>query len=260
MEILPSALCWRIRVPLFIRIRTIRKSGYFASVLELRPVSRCHESSRRSCCSSRSKSICTRGSASPGNRFNTSIPAPGWQALRSVAMMDTFSPCISVVITCLRLNWNYGARSPCLKPREAREENDRRHVAAILVNIAQSLDNLKRTHLVSKNLTTLRIADCLFPIRVSNQTGLRYHPTHQKEANKNELPEKASRFVVHSFFRISADGWIEHSVHSRNGSGSTAYNRSVGRNSRSRSPTEEANCGAHLRCAGRKSKRHDRLS
>src|SRR6185312_8321482 len=36
METRPSALCCRICVPLFIRIRTIRKSGYFASVLELR--------------------------------------------------------------------------------------------------------------------------------------------------------------------------------------------------------------------------------
>ena len=88
MEILPSALCWRIRVPPFIRISTIRKSGYFASVLELRPVFRCQESSRRSCCSSRSKSICNRGSANPGNRVNTSMPSPGWQALRSVVMMN----------------------------------------------------------------------------------------------------------------------------------------------------------------------------
>jgi hypothetical protein len=32
------------------RIRTIRKSGYFVGILELRPVFRCQESSCRSCC------------------------------------------------------------------------------------------------------------------------------------------------------------------------------------------------------------------
>src|SRR5579859_2135116 len=88
MEIRPSALCCRIRVPLFIRIRTIRKSGYFARVLELRPLSRCQESSSRSCRSSRSKSICSKGSANPGKRFNASMPSPGWQALRFVAIMS----------------------------------------------------------------------------------------------------------------------------------------------------------------------------
>src|SRR6185312_1996868 len=90
METRPSALCCRICVPLFIRIRTIRKSGYFARVLELRPVSRCHESSPRSCCSSRSKSISSRGSASPGSRCNTLMPWPGWHVLRFVDIMNTF--------------------------------------------------------------------------------------------------------------------------------------------------------------------------
>ena len=92
MEILPSALCWRICVPAFIRIGTIRESGYFASVLELRPVSRCQASTNQSCCSSGSKSICNKGSADPGNRFHTSTfnPSPGRHALRSVAMINTF--------------------------------------------------------------------------------------------------------------------------------------------------------------------------
>ena len=142
MEILPSALCWRIRVPLFIRIRTIRKSGYFASVLELRPVSRCQESSCRSCCNSRSKSICNRGSANPGNRFNASMPSPGWQVLRFVAMMNTFrlwSDLRRDYVRATELELQQ-AHSPSLKPREAREDDDRRYVAAKLVNIAQSLD------------------------------------------------------------------------------------------------------------------------
>jgi hypothetical protein len=142
METLPSALCWRIRVPRFIRIRTIRKSGYFASVLELRPVSRCQESSCRSCCSSHSMSICNRGSANPGNRFNASMPSPGWQMLRSVAINEYPSP---ESLNLRRddvglLSFNSGGRSPSLKPREAREDDDRRYVAAKLVNIAQSLD------------------------------------------------------------------------------------------------------------------------
>ena len=38
------------------------------------------------------------------------------------------------------LSFNSGRRSPSLKPREAREDDDRRYVAAKLVNIAQSLD------------------------------------------------------------------------------------------------------------------------
>src|SRR6476619_2709403 len=95
MEILPSALCCRMRVPLFIRIKTIRKSGYFARVLELLPVSLCQESSLRNSCSSRSKSMSKRGSAKPGNRFNASMPSPGWQVLRFVTMMNTFLLCIS---------------------------------------------------------------------------------------------------------------------------------------------------------------------
>ena len=90
MEILPSALCCRMRVPLFIRIKTIRKSGYFARVLELLPVSRCQESSFRNSCSSCSKSISKRGSAKPGSRVNASIPSPGGQLLRFVTMMNTF--------------------------------------------------------------------------------------------------------------------------------------------------------------------------
>ena len=44
METLPSARCSVICVLAFIRTRMIRKSGYFASVFELRPVSRCHDS------------------------------------------------------------------------------------------------------------------------------------------------------------------------------------------------------------------------
>src|SRR5579864_3699340 len=87
-KIRPSALRCRIRVPFFIKIRTIRKSGYFARVLELRPLSRCQESSSRSCRSSRSKSICSKGSANPGKRFNASTPSPGWQVLRFVAIMS----------------------------------------------------------------------------------------------------------------------------------------------------------------------------
>src|ERR1700686_3922897 len=139
MEIRPSALCCRICVPLFIRIRTIRKSGYFASVLELRPVSRCQESSRRSCCSSCSKSICSRGPANPGNRFNASMPSPGWQVLRFVAMMNTLLWCISVATTWAT-ELELWAHSACLKPRETPEDDDRGYVAPKLVNIAQPLD------------------------------------------------------------------------------------------------------------------------
>src|ERR1700732_400613 len=124
MEILPSALCWRICVPAFIRIRTIRKSGYFASVLELRPVSRCQESANRSCCSSRCKSICNRGSANPGNRFNTSMPSPGWQTLRSVAMTNTF-------LLPQPISEESG---------EGQEHDDRRFVVTKLVYIAHSRD------------------------------------------------------------------------------------------------------------------------
>src|SRR5579864_1909643 len=139
METLPSALCWRIRVPPFIRITTIRKSGYSASVLELRPVSRCQDSSRRSCCNSRSKSICSRGSANPGNRFNASMPSPGWQVLRFVAMMHTF------FFVHLRRDYLQATKfelrgTACLKPRETSERYDRRYVAPKLVNIAQPHD------------------------------------------------------------------------------------------------------------------------
>jgi len=119
MEILPSALCCRMRVPLFIRIKTIRKSGYFARVLELLPVSRCQESSRRNSCSSLSKSMSKRGSAKPGNRFNASIPSPGWQVLRFVTMMNTFLLCISCATAYFiprgspyqRMSGNYGDRT-----------------------------------------------------------------------------------------------------------------------------------------------------
>src|SRR5579862_2607953 len=121
MEIRPSALCCRIREPLFIRIRTIRKSGYFARVLELRPVSRRQESSPRSCCSSRSKLICSRGSANPGNRFNASMPSPGWQVLIFVTMMNTFLLCVSYANTCRPLSSNYGAHNACLKFRRAQK-------------------------------------------------------------------------------------------------------------------------------------------
>src|ERR1700687_6027295 len=142
METLPSALCWRIRVPLCIKIKTIRKSGYFASVLELRPVSRCQESSCRSRCSSRSKSICNRGSANPGNRFNASMPSPGWQVLRFVAMMKTFSPRSPVVIYVLTTELELRSAQPSLKPQKGRQDDHRRYLAAKLVNIAQSLHEL----------------------------------------------------------------------------------------------------------------------
>ena len=156
MDILPSALCCRIRVPLFIRIRTIRKSGYFGSVFELRPVSRCQESSRRSCCNSRSKSICSRGSANPGSRFSASMPSPGWQVLRFVAMMKTFLLCISVAPMCKPRNLNHEAHSACRKARETLEDHDRRYVAAKLVNIAQRLIDLTMRH----SAKTLRRACC----------------------------------------------------------------------------------------------------
>ena len=68
METLPSALCWRIREPPFMRIRTILRSGYFTSVLELRPVSRCKEPSCRNWHSSPSRSISRIGPANPVNR------------------------------------------------------------------------------------------------------------------------------------------------------------------------------------------------
>ena len=88
MEILPSALCWCICKPSFMRIRTIRKSGYFASVLELRPLFRCRESSRRSCASSCSKSMFKRGSARRGNPFSSSLPWPGIQRLCSIVIVN----------------------------------------------------------------------------------------------------------------------------------------------------------------------------
>jgi hypothetical protein len=81
MDILPSARCSFICVLAFIKTRMIRKSGYFASILELRPVSRCHESSRRSCSSSSRKSNCSRGSANCGSLFRTFLPSPEWQAV-----------------------------------------------------------------------------------------------------------------------------------------------------------------------------------
>jgi hypothetical protein len=95
--------------------------------------------SRRSCCNSRSKSICDRGSANPGNRFNASMPSPGWQVLRLVAMMNLPLE-VSDATRCKPLSSNYGPQSACLKPRETLEDDDRRYVAAKLVNIAQPLD------------------------------------------------------------------------------------------------------------------------
>ena len=74
----------------FIKTRMIRKSGYFASVLELRPVSRCHESPRRSCSSSSRKSNCSRGSANCGSLFRTLLPSPEWQASVFAAMVNIF--------------------------------------------------------------------------------------------------------------------------------------------------------------------------
>ena len=46
-EILAVVLCSCILVFAFIKIRTIRRSGYFTRVLELRPVSWFHDSSLR---------------------------------------------------------------------------------------------------------------------------------------------------------------------------------------------------------------------
>ena len=109
METLPSALCWRIREPPFMRIRTILRSGYFASVLELRPVSRCKESSCRNWHSSPSRSISRIGSARPVVRINASVPVLGGRALKSAAMMCTFD---SAPIRCVRIACTHRARVP----------------------------------------------------------------------------------------------------------------------------------------------------
>src|ERR1700730_6790546 len=55
-------------------------------------------------------------------------------------------PCISVVITCKLLSLNYGAGSPCLKSREAREDNDRRLCCS---KTGQHCTDLDRSHVRS---------------------------------------------------------------------------------------------------------------
>ena len=55
----------------------MRKSGYLASVLELRPVSCCHESSLRSCRSSSERLNRSSGLARYGNLFRALLLSLG---------------------------------------------------------------------------------------------------------------------------------------------------------------------------------------
>jgi hypothetical protein len=61
-------------------------------------------------------------------------------------MMNTFFLYISIATTCRPLRLNYGAHCACLKPRETPEDDDRRYVAAKLVNIAQPSIDPKSRH------------------------------------------------------------------------------------------------------------------
>ena len=76
-------------VAAFMRTKTMRKSGYFARVFELRHVSRPHESSRRSSCSSFWRSNSSSGPARYGSRLRPLVPSPGWQMLSFTFMIST---------------------------------------------------------------------------------------------------------------------------------------------------------------------------
>ena len=71
----------------------------------------------------------------------------------------------------------------------------------------------------------------------------------------------SSTFVraVRALLGISIDPRIGAGARAHDGSGHDADRRKLGRNSRSRRPAEEEDCGAHFRRAGRESKWHDRL-
>ncbi len=61
-------------------------------------------------------------------------------------MMNTFLLCLSLAPLCKPLNLNHEAAQGCLEARETLEDDDRRYVAAKLVNIAQRSIGLTMRH------------------------------------------------------------------------------------------------------------------
>lgn len=70
---------------------------------------------------------------------------------------------------------NYSRRNPSLKPREAREDDDRRYVAIKLVNIAQCLDR----SLSKADCHCVFVADCAVPAE-GKQRGTPCSPCRRK--------------------------------------------------------------------------------